>query len=466
MGVPNSVCRYLERNKTAYDVLNHTPTTTLQQAADACELPLNQVARAVVLIDGRGLLMVVLPTDHVLDFEAITRKLGRILEPVPAERLATIFDDCEPGSCPPLGEAYGLDVLVDDGFPGDQPVAFEPGSHDCLVQVSATDFQGLLEHAQRGRFSRPVGDLRQFSDDQHSSPRALHEAVEQFTPARLRQGIEEFHDLPPLPATAQQILELAADPNADARRLAVIVEQDAPLAAQILRYANSAMYGYAGGVKDLQTAIARVLGFDFVMNLALGLSIGRSLKIPADGPLGLEAFWNHSVYAARLVEKIALELPADLRPSRGGAYLAGLLQNLGTLALGHTFQPEFFLLNRFVLANPHLPICELERHVLGVTHNQIGAWLMEAWGMPAELVLAVREHHNDQYLGEHTVYPNIVLLANRLLRRQGIGAAGSLELPASILAGLGLTEERLEAITEELLEIHGELDELAHRLAA
>jgi HD-like signal output (HDOD) protein/prolyl-tRNA editing enzyme YbaK/EbsC (Cys-tRNA(Pro) deacylase) len=465
MEVPARIATFLERNQTAYDVLYHPQTRTLLQAAEACNLPLRRLARAVVLVDGRGLLMAVVPADHVLDFEAIGQLLQRDLEPMPAERLSEVFDDCEPGSCPPLGPAYGLDVLVDEALDQEQTIAFEPGSHHCLIQVSAADFHRLVGEAAHGSFSRPVQDLRA-GETTADSPATLQQALAHLTPARVRDSLEEIHELPPLPATAQRILALRADPNGDARRLSEILEQDPPLAAQILRYANSALYGYGGSITDLKTAIARVLGFDLVLNLSLGLSIGSSLRVPADGPLGLEAFWRHSLYSARLVERIAAIMPRRVRPQRGPAYLAGLLQNLGTLVLGHTFPSEFFLLNRFVLANPHLPLCKLERHLLGVCHTQLGGWLLEAWGMPEELVVAVQEHHNHRYWDQHAVYPQLVLLANRLLKRYGLGDASREDLPSFSLQALQLEEAELVAVTEEVLGLSSELDGLAHRLAA
>jgi HD-like signal output (HDOD) protein len=329
--------------------------------------------------------------------------------------------------------------------------------------MSLNDYRRLLGAPPSGRFSRPASSL---ANPLASPDNGLLDVVEQFTPARLKRNIEEFHELPALPATAARILRLATDPLANARQLATLIEQDPPLSAQVLRYANSSFYGYAGCIDNLQTAIARVLGFDFVMNLALGLSIGKALRIPQDGPFGLDAFWRHSVYAARLVEQLSLRLPASQRVPRGTAYLGGLLQNLGRLVLGHTFEPEFFILNRFAQANPGMPTCELERHVLGVTHDQIGAWLMQAWGLPAELVIAVRHHHDEAYWERHCVYPQLVLIANRTLAHHGIGETDIAGIPAFSLQMLGLMEDQVTELTEKLLSDNTALEDLARRLAA
>lgn len=459
MGMPVNVRELLDREQSNYEVLLHRRTNTLTQAAEACEIPLDQLVRAVVLVDGQGLLMAVLPADHVLDFEALCNLLHRNLELVPGHQLTAIFEDCEPGSYPPLAPAYDLDVIVDEAVNAMPIVTFEPGTHTSLVQMPHEHYRKLLGNVRIGQFAQPASSL-------HADDQALTSVIEQFTPARVKRDIEEFHELPALPTTAAQILRLASDPRANARQLADVIEQDPGLSAQVLRYANSSLYGYAGSIKNLQTAIARVLGFEYVLNLALGFSIGKSLKIPEDGPFGMDAFWRHSVFAARLVETLGQKLPGKMRPPRGTAYLAGLLQNLGRLVLGHTFQPEFFILNRFSQANPDMPTCELERHVLGVTHDQIGSWLMEAWGLPAELTTAVRQHHNPDYWDAHAVYPQLVLIANRALAMHGLGESDTEGLPAFSLQMLELDEQTVLDAAAELFDNKEELEDLAQRLAA
>ncbi len=464
MGMPRNIRNYLQQSNLSYEVLRHNRTRSLVQAARACQLSLDQLTRTVVLADAEGLLMVVLPADHLLDFEILRAFTQRDLELVPAQRLDEIFDDCEPGSFPPLAEAYGLDVVIDTALLNRDNIIFEPGTHTSLVRMSGEDFRSLFSAARQATLSQPASLLTDLNADNKRD--SLNEHIEHLTPALSRRNIEEIHELPPLPVTATQILQLAANPLSNAQQLAEVVETDPALAAQVLRYANSSLYGYAGHIRDLQSAIARVLGFEFVLNLSLGLTIGKSLRIPPDGPLGLNAFWRHSVYAARLVELLARQLPAKQRPPRGTAYLAGLIQNIGRLALGHAFQPEFFILNQFAQANPTMATSELEKHVLGVSHEQIGGWLMEAWGMPDELIVAVRHHHDEGYWDELAVYPQLVLVANRLLAIHGLSDMEKPELPAFTLDMLGLDESTVRLLAEQIIANSEELDDLAKRLVA
>jgi HD-like signal output (HDOD) protein len=104
--------------------------------------------------------------------------------------------------------------------------------------------------------------------------------------------------------------------------------------------------------------------------------------------------------------------------------------------------------------------------VLGVTHDQIGAWLLEAWGLPEELILAVRHHHDEDYWDRFSTCAQLVLIANRALARYGIGDSGQTQIPAFSLDLLGLDEQTVLAETEKLIDKSNELEDLATRLAA
>ncbi|WJW76021.1 HDOD domain-containing protein [Thiohalobacter sp. IOR34] len=459
--IPARIRHYLEAQAARYTEHHHLYTDSLPQAAEACGIDPRDVVRAVMLDDVQGPLMAILPYDHLLDFSALCRLLGREPEPLPAGGLqAAFFPDCEAGCCPPLAPAYGIQAIVDPALLERPRLYLEPGVHDTLLGLDTETFRRLLPTARIEPFSQPLAGLQRKTADTASDL-----DLGRFTPGRIKRRLEAFHDLPALPGTAAQILDIAANPRAHAADLARVIEQDPALAARILRYANSPLYGFPGKIGDVKSAVARVLGFDFVLNLALGISVGQSLHIPAGGPLGLDAFWRHSVYCAALVDRLARNMPDELRPRRGSAYLAGLLHNLGVLLLGQAFQNEFFLLNRYLLANPELSMARIEKYLLGVGHEQIGGWLLEAWHLPAELVVAARHHHDEHYWGDHALYAQLVLLANRALARRDIPFDDQGAYPAFSLEMLGLGARQVDELADCVCAGAEELDDLARLVA-
>ena len=290
----------------------------------------------------------------------------------------------------------------------------------------------------------------------------------------VERRIEQVYELPPMPDLGRRILELQSDPNAGARELANIVQLDPSLAAQVIRYASSSYYGYTGRITNIQEAISRVLGYDMVMNLAIGLAAGRSFCIPEKGPLGLKSFWEHAIISAVLMQRLSAAMPEGMRPSQAQCYLCGLLHDFGILLLGHLFPPEFQLLNKLAQANPKQSVAELESRLLGMGearemiamgHARIGAWLMEAWQMPGPLRIALLEHHNTEYMGEYELLVHLVQLSDFLLQHEGDMPDVS-EFPEFSLRLLQLLPEQAEEIYLQVMDGRSELVAMSRQLVS
>lgn len=465
----NRIQPFLEAHRVPHELRLHEPTQTLTEAAESSRLNLHSLVRAVLLKDAQGLVLAVLPADHLLDFDAIRQCLKREL--VPAERhiAASTFPDCEPGSVPPVGAPYALTTLVHTPIFNQEALCFEPGMHDRLICMTGEAFAELHCESQQADIARPLSMLESRNISDFTLPGRWEQlpALQGLHPVEdIRRTIESIDRLPAMPAMARRLLQLRNDADADIRDLVEVIASDPSLTAQILRYARSSFFNYAGKVDTLDQAITRVLGFESVINMALGLAASRTFRNPADGPLGLQAFWRHAAYSAALAQAIARQHGQRLGLKPGVAYLAGLLHNFGYLLLGHLFRAEFFLLNKVIAANPHIPVVLIEQRVMGVSHTRMGAWLMEAWEMPPEIVTVQREHHNEMYNGDMAAYVDLIYLVDCVLAQRGLGDGAEGELPQAVLMRLGVSVEQLDVLVKQcLLETQG-LDAMARQLAA
>lgn len=138
-----------------------------------------------------------------------------------------------------------------------------------------------------------------------------------------------------------------------------------------------------------------------------------------------------------------------------------MLHNFGYLLLAHVFPPHFSLICRHQEVNPHLCHTYVEQHLLGISREQIGAWLMRHWDMPDELATALRFQHDPTYDGEFAEYANLVCLAVRLLRSRGVGSGPDTNIPDALLERLGLTRDKAEEAVSKVLEAEVLLRELA-----
>ncbi|GAB4357686.1 MAG: HDOD domain-containing protein [Gammaproteobacteria bacterium] len=476
-----TVAKALKESGIAHKVIRHPETHSLEQAAEVSGIAPEQVARAVLLRDEQGVVMAVLPLNRLIDFSALKNATSRNLIPVSHGPADQILQDCAPGSIPPLGPHYGIPTVVDESLMLVPEVYFEPGNKGTLVGTSREGFRILMKGAKLRRFGESAEQLNGSAAHDFLVPddADLHRRLKSLAPISDVQAVVQSVDtLPAMPEMAHELLLLRNNPKANARDLAAIVERDPSLAAQIVRYARSPFFGYRGRIDSLHEAISRVLGFDTVMNMTLGIAAGRGFQIPRDGPIGLNAFWRHSVHAAALMQLLSGVLPKKIRPRPGVAYLAGLLHNFGQMLLGHLYPAHFYVLNKLVACNPDVPLGVIERRVLGqhengngnghndVNHAVLGAELLAFWNIPEEIVLTARFHHNESYHGEGAVLPNLAFVSNQLLKRHGIGDESDTTLSRSLLTALGLEEAMANALLERLMEGNDQLEQISRDLAA
>jgi Ala-tRNA(Pro) deacylase len=154
MTIASTLQRHLHGHGVAYEVLDHPLTGSASETAESAHISGNRVAKAVVLRDrGDGYLLAVVPATHHLSLEMMQAWLGRSVALASEQEIGKLFPDCDLGAIPPVGGAYGLDVVLDDSLAGLEEVFFEGGDHRTLVKVGGEQFRRLMSGARHGRFS-------------------------------------------------------------------------------------------------------------------------------------------------------------------------------------------------------------------------------------------------------------------------------------------------------------------------
>ena len=460
--MPKFITEKLDSLSISYESVETFDATDIYQDPENLDDKGDKLLRSVGFSNGTENFLAVLPATHLLDYKVLSELIGFELEFLTEQELKTIFNGCEGGSMPPIHGLFDLKLIVEPSILDMDELYIESGGSSKLLKLSKIAGNLLFQDCDSMQFS--ISPQKLFAG---RNPTSSDDDVDlSFTPMRLKQRVDETFDLPAMPDIAQDIMKLRVDPSADATKLGQIVSRDPSLAAQVISWASSPYYGYQGKIDSVETAIARVLGFELVMNLALGISIGKSLKIPKEGPLGIREYWKQSIYTASLVEKLCRAMPVKQRPERGLIYLSGLLHNFGHLLLGHIFPPQFRLINQMIIANRHVSIEDIEHYILGVTHEEIGAWLMQNWHMPDELIVAVHRHHQEEFWSKHSVYSNLVLVANRLLKKLDIGNSVLIDIPESTLELLALDNEDVADALDAIEAESESLDIMAKQLVA
>lgn len=229
-------------------------------------------------------------------------------------------------------------------------------------------------------------------------------------------GLLRWENLPPFHPVALRLMRATSSDNVSLAEVAALVRCDATFAVQILRLANSPLFGFQRQIDSVVLAIG-LLGTERVRGLALTIALQRLLGgLP---PLGaVRICWRHNLACAMIAEELA---PAVMAAS-DTAYSAGLVHDLGRLALLASDPEGYSALLERAEADPSR-ICLLERETFGIDHCQAGAELMELWDFPPALCKIAATHH-DPATGERFQLRDAIQLACRTADSLGFQVAG------------------------------------------
>jgi HD-like signal output (HDOD) protein len=251
-------------------------------------------------------------------------------------------------------------------------------------------------------------------------------------------------DLPVLPATAQKLMSLMADPNANVEKLRKIVMTDPGMTAKILKIANSAFYGGYRTIQNLSQAIMR-LGFRAVENIVMAGSMKGVYK-----RFGLteKLLWEQSIGSAVIAHLIARRnSPAEAED----AFVAGLLHDVGNVILNNEHPDKFGEVMEKVY-NDDVSFAEAEMDVFGFSHRDVGALVVRKWSFPETMEMMLRHFDDVEKLSyNQSLYDvaKIVNVADRICMKYGIGWRTS---KADAISDEEIGES-LDITQEELLEL-------------
>lgn len=157
MTIAARVNRYLDREGIDYDIISHYQSTSSVDSAVASSVPLNCLAKAVLLEDHEGRkLMAVLPADKKISFSILNDNFNAKYSLLKEPTIYSMFWDCEKGAVPPLGEPYNLMVACDELLDNLEKVYIEAGDHETLLCVDKETFQTIMTNARHLRFGKEL----------------------------------------------------------------------------------------------------------------------------------------------------------------------------------------------------------------------------------------------------------------------------------------------------------------------
>ncbi len=214
--------------------------------------------------------------------------------------------------------------------------------------------------------------------------------------SKLNWALGNLDALPAMPAIAHKLLALPLDTEAGEAQMLRLIEQDPQLSARLLGLANAPVLGVGRKINSIRDA-AMLLGMKRMKSVAIGMATLSELSNqPAGKSFDPHDLWTHSMTVAIVVNTLSRAMPHRIQPDENLIFLAGLLHDIGLMALHHLDPEASDELHHQLRLQPKRPIHEVELELLGVTHGYIGAQLARHWNLPHQIIEVVELHHTPQ----------------------------------------------------------------------
>ncbi len=229
---------------------------------------------------------------------------------------------------------------------------------------------------------------------------------EKTTPEQL---ISNSFDLVSLPELYFQVDEMIGDPRYTADDIGEVILTDPAMTAKLLKIVNSAFYGLPAKIDTLTRAVT-IVGMDELRSLILASSaIYEFNKIPND-LVDMSDFWMHSIHCG-VIAKLLAKKGTVLHSER--LFIAGLLHDLGSLLMYNKLPDQ----SREILSTTNGDrrlISGLEKELLGFTHADVSAAILEKWELSSALIESIKFHLNPGEAPNPVLEAHFVYLANLL----------------------------------------------------
>jgi len=204
---------------------------------------------------------------------------------------------------------------------------------------------------------------------------------------RICSVVGKVEELPSAPTVFVKLMEALEQPEASIGDVAGIIEGDAAISAKLLQIVNSCIFRTSQDIATVRMA-ASFLGLEVVKNLVLSLGVFKAFEnLPAIAGFSLEDMQAHSRLTAAIAQRLGLS-----KEAQDAAVVASLLHDIGKLVLAYKMPNRFARLLASAKSKRQ-PLYRIEEELWGITHAEVGAYLLGLWGLPIQVTEAIAYHH-------------------------------------------------------------------------
>jgi putative nucleotidyltransferase with HDIG domain len=266
--------------------------------------------------------------------------------------------------------------------------------------------------------------------------------------------VSKIDSLPSLPDLYSKVMEEMSREDCSIAKVGELISKDIGMSANVLKLVNSSFFGFVSHISSPTQAVS-LLGLEVVKGLILTSHLFHTFKDSFGGSFSLEKMMAHSVLVARISKAIAVQLKMD-KKSVDDCFIAGILHDIGKLIMLVNFKVTYkVVIDNAKQTNKALWLSENE--ILGVTHSEIGAYLLGLWGMANDIVEAVALHHTPNLSIYNEITPLTAVHIANVFEHRFINSSGNkddLQIDEDYLARIGVTQSlpALEQLCKNICE--------------
>jgi putative nucleotidyltransferase with HDIG domain len=211
----------------------------------------------------------------------------------------------------------------------------------------------------------------------------------------IQKLIKGCRSVPTLPEVVLRIQAMVDDPTTGAAEIGAVVVEDAPLAAKVLRIANSAYYGLSGRCMSTERATT-VLGVKMLRNIVTQVAVFEAFEhLEKEWGSDLHELWNHAMRTAQVCGHIASRSRRLEAVGAPECHACGLLHDIGKFVMLDGLGSEYMETVSAARGKGTAQHLE-ERMRFGFDHAEVGLVLSTRWGLPEVMARAIRYHHGPR----------------------------------------------------------------------
>jgi len=155
MPVPKRLIKFLEKNKTKYEIIKHRTVYTAFDKAATLRVTPKIIGKTLLVKLDKNPALVLIPANKNLDKQKL-KKIAKIksIDFIKEAWMKKNLKGIKIGAIPPFGNLWKLQTFLDRGLAQNQKIIINGGNYTFSIKIKTGDMKKLIPDLVMGNFSK------------------------------------------------------------------------------------------------------------------------------------------------------------------------------------------------------------------------------------------------------------------------------------------------------------------------